>query len=169
MIVEKWKEVTGFTDYEVSDLGRVRRLTFGSNSSPVGTVLKPSTDVHGYKRVCLYPKTRQGRNGHNKLVHRLVAIAFIPNPNNLPEVNHKSSTRNNRATKLEWRSKGGNMQHAVQTEKFGKYAGVYLEKRRNHWVARYWQGKHVYVGSYPNKHAALRARRAAVKNLKEVV
>ena len=160
----------------MSDLGRIRRLTFGSNSSPVGTVLKPSTDVHGYKRVCLYPKTRKGRNGYNKLVHRLVAIAFIPNPNSLPTVNHLGATGDNRATKLEWRTQFGNLQHASKNEKFGKNAGVYLEKRRGHWVARLWSGgrhKHgghwTYIGSFPTKCEALAARRAAVEALPEVL
>ena len=111
-----------------------------------------------------------------KLVHRLVAEAFIPNPLSLPEVNHKGSTRDCRAHMLEWRSRVGNMQHASKNEKFGKNAGVYLEKRRGHWVARMWSGgRHghgghcTYIGSFPTKREALAARRAAVKALPEVL
>lgn len=55
---------------------------------------------NGYEMVTLYDQTRRGRK---KKIHRLVAEAFIPNPDNLPSINHKDENRtNNRADNLEW-------------------------------------------------------------------
>lgn len=90
---EVWKEVQGYPDYFVSDLGRVRSLKKG-----VFRILNPMNN-HGYKCVSLC------QNGHVKifLVHRLVANAFIPNPGNLPIINHKDENpSNNAVVNLEW-------------------------------------------------------------------
>lgn len=55
----------------------------------------------------------------NKLVHRLVALQFIPNPQNLPEVNHKDlNKRNNNVLNLEWVTHKENIQHALRAGKF---------------------------------------------------
>jgi hypothetical protein len=175
--MENWKRIEGFANYEVSDLGRVRSVSHPSHiinrwgqRMPMfvtGRVLKPGTINRG-KGYLFVSLSKDGKYFY-RLVHRLVAKAFIPNPNNLPEVNHLGKTVDCRAVKLEWRSRGGNMQDAVKTAKFGKYAGVYFETRRKHWVARYWHNKHVYVGSFPTKREALEARRAAVAALPEVL
>jgi len=175
--MEKWKKIKHFKGYEVSSLGRVRSLTrtvpyvskWGTKTSVrvFGKILRPGIlrKGTGYKVVSL----SVGRKQRTRLVHRLVAEAFIPNPHNLPEVNHKGSTMDCRAHRLEWRSKAGNMQHAVKSGKFGKFAGVYLEKRRGQWVARYWKGKHIYVGTFSTKKLALQARQLALKTLQEVL
>lgn len=71
---------------------------------------------NGYERLQLY---RDGQY-HNRLVHRLVAEAFIPNPDGLPEVNHKDGDkRNNHVSNLEWASRRSNLEHARRT-------GLYL-------------------------------------------
>ncbi|AQT27670.1 HNH homing endonuclease [Enterococcus phage EF-P10] len=74
---ENWKVIKGYPLYEVSDLGRVRRIS-------TGKVLKQSNNIDGYKVVTLYNNKvpRQFR------VHRLVAMEFIPNPEDKPVVNH---------------------------------------------------------------------------------
>ena len=87
-----WKPINGFEWYQVSDSGDV-----------INTVrnlpLKQHKDKDGYKRVIL----RRHGEQKNFFVHRLVAEAFIPNPDNLPCVNHKDENKaNNRAENLEW-------------------------------------------------------------------
>lgn len=103
MTSELWKPVKGFEGrYEVSDLGRVRSLLF----DPAGKVMKTSPDARGYVRVGLQWNT-------HKLVHRLVAEAFIENPDELPAVNHiDGDQRNNAVSNLEWVSHSDNMRHS---------------------------------------------------------
>lgn len=108
---EVWKQVKGFEGlFEVSNFGRVKRLPYtligntkGFKKSYVryfkGGVLKGTVCKNGYCRVTL------AKNGetHYCHVHRLVAEAFIPNPENLPFVNHIDEVRtNNRVDNLEW-------------------------------------------------------------------
>lgn len=105
-IKEKWRPVVGYEGfYEVSSLGRVRSLNRvvqhadGISSIRKGRVLKPLSDKYGYLVVHLCKDGKQT----NKKVHRLVAKAFIPNPEGLPQVNHKNEVKNdNRVENLEW-------------------------------------------------------------------
>lgn len=94
-IKEKWCPIKGYEGlYQVSDKGRVKSLKFGKER-----ILKSARDTGGYLLVALC------KNGEQKTykVHRLVAQAFIPNPNNLPEINHKDEDKtNNSAQNLEW-------------------------------------------------------------------
>lgn len=102
---EEWRAVPGYEGlYEVSNMGRVRSLDRevrrpqGSYMQK-GCVLKPGIASNGYYTVSL----RKGKGGETKTVHRLVATVFIPNPNNLPCVNHKDEDRlNNSVCNLEW-------------------------------------------------------------------
>ena len=92
---EIWRPIKGYEGiYEVSDQGRVRSLKFGKER-----VLNPVRDDGGYLIVNIW------KNGEKKMckVHRLVSQAFIPNPDNLPEVNHKDEDKtNNKVSNLEW-------------------------------------------------------------------
>lgn len=98
MYIEIWKAIEGYEGlYQVSTEGQVRSL--GNNKSRKTKILKQSTDSSGYKQIGLH------KNGKCKtyLVHRLVAQTFIPNPNNLPQVNHKDEDKiNNHVSNLEW-------------------------------------------------------------------
>lgn len=88
-VVEEWRTIEGFENYEVSNLGRVRRVEY----------IKQREDFNGYPIVNLY----KGGEGKTAKVHRLVAQAFIPNPNNLPQVNHINEVKtHNIVTNLEW-------------------------------------------------------------------
>lgn len=89
---EIWKDIVGFEGYQVSSLGRVRSFK--------GTirVLSPNKS----SRYCQVTLFREGER-HYRKIHRLVAEAFIPNPNNLPFVNHKNEDKtDNRVENLEW-------------------------------------------------------------------
>lgn len=99
---EIWKTIEIAPNYEVSNLGRVRNRK--------GLILKPSTS-HGYYHVILMNnKKRISRN-----VHRLVAEAFIPNPNNYLCINHKDECRTNNAVdNLEWCTYEYNLNYGIE-------------------------------------------------------
>ena len=97
--------------YEVSNLGRVKRVKT-STGKPSGRVLKSRPNAKDYRFVslCVLGKVC------GRMVHRLVAQAFIPNPDNLPEVNHKKALKHggsNVSSNLEWTTSKGNKIHAV--------------------------------------------------------
>lgn len=106
---EEWRPVVGFEEsYEVSNLGKVRSIdrdvNYINNGTPAvlhikGKLLKLGKDADGYERVAMKCGNKTKLAG----VHRLVAQAFILNPNNLPCVNHKDYNRsNNCVDNLEW-------------------------------------------------------------------
>lgn len=112
---EIWKEIKEFDgNYSVSTKGRVRSngLLKGKNSKV--RILKTELSKKGYLRVGL---TKDGKQ-KKYLVHRLVAIAFLDNPNNLPEVNHRNEIKtDNRVENLEWMSRRDNMNYGDRTKK----------------------------------------------------
>ena len=95
--MEIWKDIEEYNGlYKVSDYGRVKSLA-KNGRKPL--ILKQSKTIWGYYDIQL---SKNGKNHHER-VHRLVAKAFLPNPNNLPQVNHKDLNRlNNHADNLEW-------------------------------------------------------------------
>lgn len=105
-IIEEWRKIPKYEEYEVSNLGRVKRLAYdkknvygGSKQHCEERILKLQRKRFGYLAVNL------SKNSVVKsfLVHRLVAMVFIPNPNNLPHINHKDENpSNNCVNNLEW-------------------------------------------------------------------
>ena len=97
------------TDYDVTESGIVV-------NAKTGKVLHQYKSEHGYLRVALYENGKQKR----VLVHRLVAMKYIPNPHNLPQVNHKNGIKtDNRVENLEWCTASENQQHRRYTLKSG--------------------------------------------------
>lgn len=93
LITEVWKSVVGYEGlYSVSNFGRIK-------NSRTNHILKPQRLSKGYQGVTLYKNNKR----KTQKVHRVVAIAFIPNPTNLPSINHKDEDKtNNHVDNLEW-------------------------------------------------------------------
>lgn len=107
---EEWKPITGYEEsYEVSNLGGVRNIKYKKIMSPRR---RSNTGSYTSLSVCLY----QRGVGKEKLVSRLVAQEFIPNPNCKSDVNHiDSNPQNNHISNLEWLSHKENMEHASKS------------------------------------------------------
>ena len=111
--VEVWKDISGYEDkYQVSNCGNVRSLEYHNAKGLKRTKnLKPATDCKGYLR-CALSKNNILRTFK---VHRLVAMAFLENPNNLPQVNHKDGNHcNNCVDNLEWVTQKENNIHSYR-------------------------------------------------------
>lgn len=115
------------TQYEISNKGNVR-------NSNTGKILQPEVSNCGYLRVGIYYVKDNRRYYIHGSVHRLVAIAFIPNPDNLPEVNHKDGNKtHNWVENLEWSSSSDNDYHAYAT---GLKKKIYGENSHLHKYSR---------------------------------
>ena len=106
-MIEKWKEIVLFNGLKikVSNTGKIKTLDHktlrknGRIDNRKGKILKPKIDKYGYEAIVL---TKDGIRKYYT-VHKLVATAFIPNPQNKPTVNHKDGNkRNNCVSNLEW-------------------------------------------------------------------
>lgn len=95
---EIWKPIKNYEGiYEISNLGNVKSLNY--NRTKKEKILKPRKDKKGYLYVMLY----KNKYGKNFSIHRLVAQAFIPNPENKPEVDHINTIKDdNRIDNLKW-------------------------------------------------------------------
>lgn len=138
--MEEWRQVTGTEGgYEVSNLGRVRSMK--RYRGQIGRIMPQTIQPSGrggkltYYAVTLWV--------HNKAwcrkVHRMVAEAFIPNPDNLPQINHKDGNKlNNHATNLEWCTARQNTAHAWLTGLATPHAPSEEGRKR---LRDLWKGK----------------------------
>ena len=111
---EIWKPI-GYEGYEVSNLGRVKSYKYDKNN---GKIMKPYKNTKGYLQIDLQLDGRKRENRVHLAVHRLVAIAFIPNPDNLPQVNHKDEDKtNNCVDNLEWCTNDYNAHYGTHIER----------------------------------------------------
>lgn len=133
---EIWKDIEGYEGiYQVSNLGRVKGLErYDSNGHLLKEkILKTSINRDGYEKVSIQKNAKK----KTYKIHRLVAIAFIPNVENKKEVNHIDGNKlNNRVNNLEWCTKEENERHARNnnlipvTDKIRKQASINGKKRR---------------------------------------
>ena len=106
---EAWVDVRGYNGkYKISNLGNLK--SFHRNKE--GKINAFEIDKTGYKRIKLY----LNKKGNHFFIHRLIAIAFIPNPENKPFINHKDGNKlNNSIENIEWCTPKENAQHAMDT------------------------------------------------------
>ena len=122
--MEEWRKIEGYPNYEVSDIGNVRSLDRevirkGNKTMLKGQILKPRLR-NGYPSVTLYNGNRTEHRSFS--VHRLVAEAFIDNPDGLPYINHKDEVKtNNNKDNLEW-----------CTAKYNSNYGTSIKRRVEH-------------------------------------
>lgn len=118
--MEIWRAIVGTKGFiEVSNEGRVRSLLTGTPR-----ILKTQPDKKGYHRI----RVTIEREKMSYKVHREVAKAFISNPDNLPQVNHKDGNKDNNAvSNLEWVTNMDNAQHAIQN---GLWKNVFEASRK---------------------------------------
>lgn len=102
---EEWKKIAGYPNYSVSSIGRVR-------NDKTNKLLRPGRQSNGYLTVALCHDGKQ----RSHLVHRLVAVAFLPNERSKPQVNHKNGARDDsRLENLEWTTQSENTLHSCHT------------------------------------------------------
>lgn len=106
---ETWKDIPGYEGlYRVSNYGNVLSLNY--RLCGYSKQIAPKCNSKGYLWVLLYGKGK----GKPMLIHRLVALAFLPNPNNYPQINHKDENpKNNHLSNLEWCTASYNVKYTV--------------------------------------------------------
>lgn len=136
---EIWKDVKNYEGlYEISNLGNVRSLDkiinganqFGCKykNRKKGKILKQHINKQGYKKVILVNNNK----AKNFQVHRLVAEAFLPNPSNLPQVNHKDENKqNNCVENLEWCNSSYNINYGNRNNLVAKKLKNYVKTKEH--------------------------------------
>ena len=115
-MIEVWKDIKNYEGlFQVSNFGQILSLNYHRTGKP--KLLKPVKHPQGYLLVHL------SKNGKSKMfkIHRLVAQTFLPNPDNLPQVNHKDENKaNNRVDNLEWCDGKYNHNYGTRNERVSK-------------------------------------------------
>ena len=148
--VEVFRSVDGYKYYAVSSFGNVK-------NTKTGRILK-GRNVCGYLQVVLY---EDGLAKKSYLVHRLVAYAFIDNPDDKLCVDHKNNDRtNNHISNLRFAtSKENNQNRKLSSKNTSNIKGVHFDKRRKKWRARIMiDGISVHIGYFDNLEDARTAR-----------
>jgi hypothetical protein len=106
--MENWKDIPGWKGvYQISDHGRVKSFRWNKEK-----ILKIQSDRLGYQFIMLHVSAGVR---DRRLIHRIVAQAFLSNPENKPEVNHKDLNKsNNHISNLEWNTRSENIRHSIE-------------------------------------------------------
>ena len=145
--MEEWKQIEDYDNYEISNLGNVR-------NKKTNKLLKPHITI-GYYDIIL---SKNNKIKHFK-IHRLIAIAFIPNPNNFPIIDHIDKNRlNNSIDNLRWVSSSQNNYNRNMKTHSSKYRGVSWSKKRNKWIVQLSiNGKNTNMGGFETEEKAVLA------------
>ena len=147
---EEYRIIEGFENYEVSNLGNIRNII-------TKRILSHQNNGKNYSKVNLITPTKC-----MKYVHRLIAMAFIPNPENKCEVDHIDRNRqNNIVLNLRWATKSENqINRKKQVNNTSKVTGVNFDKHTNKWLVRiHINGKEKNMGLYKDFDEAVKVRK----------
>lgn len=132
--MESWKEIKDYKGYEVSNLGNVRTFkNKGIQKKETNTIpiLLKQVIVKTHCKTYLRVTLRKENKHHHKYIHRLVALAFIDNTENKPQVNHKDNNPlNNELSNLEWCTNSENQIHRFNLSGTSNNYGKYIYKNR---------------------------------------
>lgn len=179
--IEIWKEIPELP-YDISSLGNVRRSLTAKYKYKNRTYVKPYINNKGYLCINLYKQCKV----YKKQIHRLLAEIFIPNPNNLSDVNHiDGNPLNNALFNLEWCTHSENLKHAWRTGlrkthnccasikrkgSTSQYRGVSWSNQRQRWCVYVTvDKKHYSIGRFKNEIDAAQAYDAFLKENNLVV
>lgn len=159
-MTEEWATIKGYEGYyAVSTCGRVMSLARvvprGQEFMRVRSrTLRPGKTAQGYSLVVL----RKDKRSDSRLVHRLVAEAFLPQPSDLHEVDHINGVRDdNRLANLRWATRSQNNGNLRVGSGASQYRGV-VKGQNGRWAAQIGKmGKHVFLGEYLTQEEAARA------------
>ena len=123
LYMENWKSIQGYEGiYEVSDLGNIKTLKTGIITNGW------THNKYGHKKVRLY----KNKIPKDYYLHRLVAIAFMPNIKNKPHINHiDNNPANNKANNLEWCTQMENMRHAANNNRMNTEGAKVFDTKNN--------------------------------------
>ncbi len=154
-MTETYKNIEGFENYSVSDYGNVR-------NNKTGIILK-GRDKHGYFQVVLMKNKRR----HDKVIHKLVAAAFLLNPESKELVDHIDNNKhNNKLINLRFAtSQENNQNRSLSSKNTSGAKGVSWHKQSMKWRANITiNGKLIHLGSFINKDDAVNIRIQRAKN-----
>lgn len=165
--MEEWRKIEGFDNYEVSNFGRIRTLEYrvrNRNGTRIvrSRIRKLILDKWGYYMVHLKKSTKT----YPQKVHRLVAEAFMSNPENKPQINHKNCIKtDNRASNLEWVTQSENVLHSYRNGHKGnglrKPVKCSLGTFDSSYAAAEYVNANIFRGTKKIRHIASRIRRCA--------
>lgn len=152
----KMKQITDFKDYYITENGTVISTKHGKTTELTPVLCKGT----GYFLVTL---VKEGNVRKNKRIHRLLAEAYIPNPENKPQVNHIDGVKtNNQLSNLEWSTSQENSQHAVDM-------GLTSYDTTKVIVEQYLPDETTFVAEHESLHQAGRTTGIAWQNISKVV
>ena len=163
MVKESWKIIENFPNYEISNLGKIKRISRVLVRKNFPYTL-PEKIMKFYNKYSGYSMVKLWNNKESKsfLVHRLVAKAFIDNPRNLEYVNHIDENKlNNNVFNLEWVTSRENSCHAKNINKSSsKFTGVSFHQFSGKWYASInYNNKSTSLGYYETELEAYQARK----------
>ena len=158
--MEVWKDITHFPNYQVSNLGNVK-------NSKTNRILKARPVEKKYGYICydvlLYNYTQ--KLGFHKKIHRLVAKAFIANPDNKVEIDHKDKDpSNNHVDNLRWATRSENVLNTkIRSDNTSGHKNIHWNKSRECFQVKKIKDKiEIYLGAFKTLEEAIKARDAYV-------